>query len=264
MSNGICVLAQNNDTTNYVEQAYALALSVLSHSPNTNISIITNDKISSKYKNVFDQVISIPGVDLAENKNWKIDNRWKLSQLTPYSNTTVFDADMLVLDPINFSTNELAFTTTVNTYRNTTVTSRYYRKTFDDNNLPNIYTGMYQFKKSSNTTAFFNLLEVIMNNWEVFYKTYTPLSMQTWNSVDVSAAIALKILDIDYTSNLTFTHMKPHVQNIEPVPSKWTNDLSVDFGDNIYINGFKQSGVLHYVEDEFLTLEMLKWLEERV
>ena len=38
------------------------------------------------------------------------------------------------------------------------------------------------------------------------------------------------------------------------LPAKWTDALPVDFGnDSIYINGYKQSGVLHYVEDEFLT-----------
>jgi hypothetical protein len=41
--------------------------------------------------------------------------------------------------------------------------------------------------------------------------------------------------------------------------------LPVDFGNNkLYIGGYKQSGILHYVEDEFLTADMLKWLEECV
>ena len=42
MSNGICILAQNNKTTNYVEQTYALALSALANAPTTNISIVTD------------------------------------------------------------------------------------------------------------------------------------------------------------------------------------------------------------------------------
>ena len=66
-------------------------------------------------------------------------------------------------------------------------------------------------------------------------------------------------------SLLTFTHMKPRLQNLDNPPVKWTDALSVDFGDNgLYINGYKQSGVLHYVEDEFLTNNLLAWLEEKV
>ena len=273
MSNGICVLAQNNETTNYVEQTYALALSVLANAPTTNISIVTNDKIPSTYKDVFDKIIPIPWGDAASETDWKIDNRWKLYHTTPYKNTLVFDADMLVLDDISHvwkDYHNLSFATNIKTYRNEFITSRYYRKAFDANNLPDVYTGMYQFSKGIEAHNFFKLLDVIMQNWSVFYKKYASKSMQNWNSVDLSAAIALKILDtpgntLNDNSMMSFTHMKPNAQNLVHAPSKWTDALSVDFGnDSVYINGYKQSGVLHYVEDEFLTADMLKWLEERV
>ena len=268
MSNGVCVLAQNNNTTNYVEQTYALALSILANAPTTNISIVTNDAIPAAYKDVFDQVISIPWGDAASESDWKIDNRWKIYHVTPYENTIVFDADILALDnitPIWENIDPIIFTNTVTTYRNEIVTNRYYRKTFDSNNLPNVYTGMYRFFKSDESHNFFKLLDVIMQNWTVFYQKYASKDMQNWNSVDLSAAIALKILDSKINNNLTFTHMKSHVQNWQHVPSKWTDVLPVEVSNNkLYIGGYKQSGVLHYVEDEFLTPDMLRWLEERI
>jgi len=235
---------------------------------NTNISIITDDEIPTAYKDVFDQVISIPWGDLAKNSDWKIDNRWKIYHLTPYRNTLVFDADMLILDnitPIWENIDPIIFTNKVTTYRNELVTNRYYRKTFDSNNLPNIYTGMYKFSKCDEAHNFFKLLDVIMTNWKVFYQQYAPKDMQNWNSVDLSAAVALTILDSKINNNLTFTHMKAQTQNWQHAPSKWTDVLPIDFGnDTLYIGGYKQSGVLHYVEDEFLTVDMLGWLEERV
>jgi len=243
MSNGICLLAQNNSTTNYVKQAYALALSILAQSPNTNISLITDDDVPY---NIFDKVISIPWSDMAHN-DWKIENRWKVYHVTPYRNTIVFDVDMLVLDNIDYvwdNYHDLVFTNSVKTYRNEIITNRYYRKTFDANNLPDVYVGMYQFSKCENTHRFF--------------------------VVDVSVAIALKILGIEgetlhKDSLLSFTHMKPRVQNLNSPPTKWTNKLPVDIGKSgIIINGYKQSGVLHYVEDEFLTNDVVKWLEEQV
>ena len=124
MSNGICLIAQNNSDTNYIRQAYALALSVLSNSPDTNISLITDDKVPY---DVFDKVIPIPWGDMSYN-NWKIENRWKVYHATPYTNTIVFDVDMLVLDPIDFiwpNVHELAFTNTVTTYRNELITDKY-------------------------------------------------------------------------------------------------------------------------------------------
>ena len=193
MSNGICVVAQNNSTTNYVKQAYALALSILAKSPNTNISLITNDIVPSMYKDVFDKVIPIPWSDIAYN-DWKIENRYKVYYVTPYINTIVFDVDMLVLDditPIWSNLHNLSFTTNIKTYRNEPVTTRYYRKAFDANNLPEVYVGMYQFSKGNEAHNFFKLLDVIMQNWEVFYKKYAPKSMQNWNSVDLSAEIVI-------------------------------------------------------------------------
>ena len=269
MNNGICVLAQNNETTNYVEQTYALALSIIAKTPNAKFSIITNDMIPSHYKDVFDQVISIPGNDTALNASWKIENRWKVYQCSPYDNTLVFDSDMIVLDditPLWNSPNNITFTENVTTYRNELVTSRYYRKTFDENKLPNIYTGMYQFRKHTETELFFNLLNSIIDNWQDFYEIYTPIKSQNWCSIDLSAAIASKILDSNISNNrFTFTHMKPQVQNWKTTQSKWTNVVPVDFGNsNIYIGGYKQSGILHYVEDEFLTPNMLSWLEEQI
>ena len=269
MSNGICLIAQNNSTTNYVKQAYALALSILAKSPTTNISLITDDNVPY---DVFDKIIPIPWSDMAYN-DWKIENRWKVYHVTPYRNTIVFDVDMLVLDNIDYVWNNghnLVFTNSVKTYRNEIITNRYYRKTFDANNLPDVYVGMYQFSKCENTHRFFVLLDIIMRNWKVFYEKYAPKHFQNWCSVDVSVAIALKILGIEgetlhKDSLLSFTHMKPRVQNLNSPPTKWTNKLPVDIGKSgIIINGYKQSGVLHYVEDEFLTNDVVKWLEEQV
>lgn len=274
MSNGICLVAQNNKKTDYVRQAYALALSALAQNPRLNISLITNDKIPSTYKTVFDKIIDVPWGDLAEYSEWKIENRWKVYHMTPYQNTIVLDVDMLILDDIGQTwqhfrkSPKLLFTKDVKTYRDETVVSRYYRKTFDANNLPNVYAGYYQFSKCEETQRFFELLDIIMQNWETFYKKYAPKNQQKWCSVDVSVAIALKILDIQgnalENSSLTFTHMKPNVQNLQNTKEKWLDMLSVDYGDGIYINGYKQSGILHYVEDEFLTDDMVKWLEEKI
>jgi len=273
MSNGICLVAQNNSTTDYIRQAYALALSVLAKSPRTNISLITNDEVPNTYKPVFDKIISIPWGDAASENEWKIDNRWKVYHVTPYENTLVFDVDMLVLENIDYvwsNSHNLVFTNSVKTYRNELVTNRYYRKTFDANQLPDVYVGMYQFSKCKSTHRFFVLLDIIMQNWKYFYKQYAPNNFQDWCSVDVSVAIALKILGIEKDtlhgdSLLSFTHMKPRIQNLDNPSAKWTDVLNIDIGNlGILINGYKQSGVLHYVEDNFLTNDVVKWLEEKV
>ena len=279
MNNGVCVIAQNNDTTDYVKQAYALACSILSKSPHQNISLITNDKVDKNYKKVFDKIIPIPWNDSAINTNWKIENRWKVYHVTPYRNTIVFDVDMIVLENLdiywkqlqrNNVDHDILFTTQVLNYRQEVVTDRYYRRTFDANDLPDLYSGMYYFKKCDSTKQFFALLKTVMWNWGDFYKISLSNIPQEWCSFDVCAAITAKLLDRrfnigDNNNILGFTHMKPRLQNVD-IGNKWTESLFVDLNTNLelIVGGIKQTGIFHYVEDEFLTNEILKILEESI
>ena len=79
-----------------------------------------------------------------------------------------------------------------------------------------------------------------------------------------------KLLDRTYTIGdnnniLEFTHMKSRLQNVD-IDDKWTKSLFVDFNKdlNLIVGGIKQSGIFHYVEDEFLTDEIVSILEEAI
>lgn len=273
MNKGFCIIAQNNENTNYVRQAYALALSIQKSNAGQKVSLITNDNVPVEWQNVFDKIIPIPWTDQAEGKSWKIENRWKVFHVTPYDETIVMDADMLVLNDISHWWNELSkrdmfFVSNVKDFRGKTATSRYYRKTFDANNLPNLYSGIYYFKKNDVAQQFFSLFELIMTNWELFYGKYAGKEYQKWCSIDVSVAIASKLLgnQTDITqenSFITFTHMKPYLQGWKNVPSKWTTAIGQYLlsDGTLMLGNYKQNHVIHYVEDEFLTDKMLKKLE---
>lgn len=259
-SKGVCILAQNNSTTDYVRQAYALAKSLKKYN-DVSVSIITNDVVDY---DIFDNIIPIPGTDESLQTDWKIENRWKLYQCSPYDRTLVFDADMLILENIDdwwiyLESKDLFFVSDVKTYQNKQVTTRYYRKVFDANDLPNLYSGIYYFKKGSVAQQFFTLLEIIMQNWEQFYKKFAPNNFQRWCSLDVSIAIASKILNNENTvtsqcSPITFTHMKTKAQNWKYEPQKWTQvlDYFISSDGKLFVGNYKQRGVFHYVEDEFL------------
>ena len=273
MSNGFCLLAQNNSEVDYIKQAYALAVSIHKFNKGQNVSLITNDEVPEEYKHVFDKIIDIPWTDQAEHTDWKIENRWKVYHASPYEHTIVMDVDMLILHDITHWWKELKkrnlfFVSNVKNYRNENVTTRYYRKTWDENNLPNLYSAFYYFKKSDEAHEFFKLLEIIMINWELFYGRFAGNYYQKWCSMDLSCSIASKILDntlniTDPTSFITFTHMKPHCQNWHEVPTKWTTVLGGYFTKDktMMIGNFLQRNILHYVEPEFLTDRLISRLE---
>jgi hypothetical protein len=273
MSKGFCLLAQNNSTTNYIRQAYALALSLHKFNTNQKISLITNENVPKEYTSAFDKIIDIPWSDNAAESDWKVENRWKIYHASPYKETIVLEADMLIMGDIShwwpeLSKRELFFTSNVKTYRNDWVTSDYYRKTFQKNNLPNLYSALHYFKKGNKAKEFYKLLEIIVNNWQLFYGKYASNEYQKWCSIDLCAAITSSILgnenDItDPTSFITFTHMKPHAQHWENVPEKWTTVIGKYFRDDdkLMLGNFLQNGILHYVEDDFLTDDMIEKLK---
>lgn len=272
MSKGFVVLAQNSDV-DYIRQAYALALSIRSTQPAiSNISLVTDDPVPAEYLSVFDKIIPIPFGDAAKSSKWKIENRWKLYYASPYDETIVLDVDMLVLDNIErvwkfVKDRDLFFTSKVVDYKERTITNTTYRKMFAANDLPNLYSGLYYFKKSDTALEFFKLLEFITYNWEKIYSTVAPKNMQNFYSFDVSAAIASKLLGIDDSithknSPFTFTHLKPALQGWDPVPHSCLSQLLINFTDSkeLYLNNFKQRGIVHYVEDAFLTDEIVEKL----
>ena len=272
MSKGFCFVAQNNDTTDYVRQACLLAVSIHKFNSSQNISLITNDEIPKRYKVLFDKIIPIEK-DNASNEKKKMHNRCKMYELSPYTQTIGMDVDMLVMRDITnwwsyLKNYDLFFVSNVKTYRNETITSTWHRKVFINNNLPNLYNGIFYFKKSKTAKRYFDLLKIITENWETFYKIYSPIKMQNFYSVDVSTAIACKILGIDKqvcdpNSFVNFVHMKSALQNWNESCLNWTDkvDWSVNNSKELIVDNFIQNNVFHYVEDKFLTDELIKELE---
>jgi hypothetical protein len=263
MSRGIVVLAQNSDT-DYVKQAKLLALSLKVSNPKEKISLITNHEVEDD-ANLFDQIIPIPFEDQAKESDWKIENRWQIYHASPYDETIVMDTDMVVLQDISswwkfLSNYNLYFVNNVYTYRGEVANTDYYRKTFVENDLPNVYAGFHYFKKCDFSLSFYKWLEYILNNWQKFYETYTPNSMQKRPSIDVSAAIAIKLLDIEdqVTNNVarypSFTHMKPNCQNWNKVTKSWLNNVGVYVNKDaeIKVGNFVQTGILHYTDNKFI------------
>lgn len=275
MSVNFTILAQNSDV-DYVKQAYLCALSIKATNPNSKICLITNNLITEKIRSLFDNVVDIPWEDSAENSQWKIENRWKIYHATPYNNTIVLDSDTLVLENIehwnNFLKNyKVFFSTHVVDYRGIKITDSYYRKAFRNHNLPNLYSAFNYFEKSDEAHLFYKWLELVMNNWELFYGQYAGGKyFQKFPSLDVSASIVTKILNCKNkitsptTSYPYIVHMKPKCQNWKLLPTeKWQDKVGVyiDNNLNLKIGNFKQSGIFHYTEKDFVNDEIISIYE---
>jgi hypothetical protein len=265
MTKGIVVLAQNNATDNYVEQAALLAMSLHTYN-DVPISLITNDQVPKEYVSLFDKIIPIPFADSAKVSDWKIENRWKIYHASPYDETIVMDTDMLVLQNIDvwwdfLSNYEVFYTSNVLTYKGETANTSYYRKTFIDNELPNLFCGLHYFKKSDFAQQFYTWLELVVNNWETFYEQQLLASSRPKHvSMDVCTAIVTKILDCEsvITNKVakfpSFTHMKPYCQGWHTVQTSWQDQIGVYISKDgsTKLGNYAQTGILHYTEKDFV------------
>lgn len=283
-SRGFFTMAQNGNSADYVRLAYGLALSLKYSQPtvsNLSIGVTPGTVVEDKYSWIFDHIIEIPWGDAAETSDWKLENEWKSLWMTPYDETIKLDADMLFFSSIDSwwkSFHDLdmdyAFTNTVLDWRGTAVTKDFYRKVFTINDLPNVYTGCFYFRKTDRTYDLFNLVKIIYWNWESFFgECLKPEDRPKFPSTDVIFALALKLLDFDqetYSMRTypTFTHMKSRVQNweIQDVDEDWRKHLKVFFspGASCKIGNHRQVYPLHYHVKEFLSDEMISIYERLV
>ena len=275
-TNNFTMLAQNSDF-DYVRQACLAAMSIRATNQNAKICLITNDPVPARYKQLFDDIVEIPGGDHAEDEDWKISNRWKIYHAIPYDETIVLDTDMLVLQDLNswfeFLRNyDLFYTSKVYTYRGEVVDKTFYRKAFVAYSLPNLYSGVHYFKKSDLAHEFYTWLEMITNNWQLFYKQYAGgKTFQKVCSMDLSAAIAAKIMNIENkitNPNVmypSFTHMKPKIQNWnQNFQERWQDRVGVylDKDLQLKIGNYTQNGVFHYTEKDFVSNHIISIYEK--
>jgi hypothetical protein len=284
MTKGFFTIAQGDS---YQRLAYAMALSLKISQPKelSNLSIgVTSEEIkliNPKYLEVFDKVVEIPWDDAAAKSSWKLENEWKVIHMTPYDETIKLDADMLFPTDISswwpyLNRSEGVFSTKPSTYRGKIISSDFYRKTFTENNLPNIYTAMFYFKKTPINYELFALAEHIFNNWErYFYEFLLPEHRPRIVSTDVVFALAAKILNYTELNVLpsmdipTFVHMKSKLQewpDDQFMSETWTNMIPHYFNKSgdLKIGNYSQILPFHYHVKDFITDKIIDRMERKL
>lgn len=274
MSKGFLILACNTPDVNYVDQAYALALSIkISQKEIADVSLVTNNIVPKEYYKVFDQIISIPWNEGTEITRFAGEHRWKLFHVSPYDETIVLDSDMLLLEDISTWWNycsrfDLKFCSRIKNYKLEEVEDVVYRKTFTSNNLTNPYFALHYFKKSQQALEFYKTLEFVCKNWQWCYDLFAKDNWQDVLSMDLATAITIEITGfyesvIDKCSPLEFIHMKPGVQGWVQFLDSWQDTVSYVLNNEgrLTVGNITQSKLFHYVEKEFLSNRLISKLE---
>ena len=169
-------------------------------------------------------------------------------------------------------------TTNIKTYRGEPAdpSSKYYREYFIKNNMPNIYTAFFYFKKSETASELFKMIQLIFENWQRFYFKYMPNGKPNKLSADVVYALAIQLLGLesettvdDLTELPTFTHMKSFIQDLPGgslLDERWTLSIPTYFSSvsNFKVGNFQQYYPFHYVDKEWLSNDIIETLENEV
>lgn len=274
MNFGYLIVVSTNAETDYLKLAYALALSIKNtQKPGYDkvALVIDNTKSVEQLKSpwVFDHIISWD-----QETHW--DGRSWMDQLTPFDYTVCLDADMLFLRDYSHwidyfvENSQLYIPSKAFTYRGEAITNDYYRKTFTKNQLPNLYSMWTFFKRESPLVQeFFDLGRYILKNPAEFSNLYLNKYKPKTVGTDEAFALSAKILDVESEISyaldfLHVVHMKPMVQNWAWTADKVTEHAGFYFGihGTLKIGNYQQYGIVHYVEKELITDEIVSMLEE--
>jgi hypothetical protein len=153
-------------------------------------------------------------------------------------------------------------------YRQELSDVRKYRKTFDDNNLPDVYNGLMYFRFTKTARDFFDIAKRIYSNWNNIVNELKNCR-ESVPSTDIVFALAARIVGeelctLPSADFVNFVHMKPAI-------NKFNDDMSFDevfvteFDQGmIRINNINQYHPLHYYNKNFITDELIEFYEQQL
>ena len=240
---GYLIPAIDTESVDYLACAVQLARSIRKWHPDANISVITVKRCSDP---VFDHVIPLPYGDLGGYAN-----DWQCFTASPYRQTIKLEADMIAASPIDhwwtlLEKRDVVISQGARTFYDEPATSRFYRKIFDQNNLPDVYNAITYWRLSITAREFFDLVRQIFEHWNE-YKTLLkfPDESPTTDLVYAMAAVITGVDTVTLPPGLgpTIVHMKRHINPMQT--NNWTKELVWE-NDPFRINTVAQFGLVHY------------------
>jgi hypothetical protein len=240
---GYLIPAIDTESVDYLGCAIQLAESIRRWHPDANISVISVKRCDNP---VFNHVIPLPYGDQGG-----FANDWQCFEASPYRQTIKLEADMVIASSIDhwwtmFEHRDVVISTGARDFYNQPAKSRFYRKTFDTNHLPDVYNAITYWRVSPTAQVFFRLVRDIFEHWSA-YKTLLkfPDAVATTDLVYAMAAqiIGPELVTMPFTSYPRIVHMKRHM--ISTNNNDWTQELVWE-NNSLRINTVAQWGAVHY------------------
>jgi hypothetical protein len=247
---GYIIPAVNTEDTDYVMCARQLVRSLKAFHPEARVCLLTDTMIDDEY---FDYIHLLPAGDQAVGSKWKLNNDWQVFGASPFRQTIKLEADMWVTSPIDhwwtlFEKHDVVISQGCRDFYDQPAASRYYRRIFDDNNLPDVYNGITYWRVSQTAKEFFNLVRELFENWDTHKKLLKfPDEIPTTDVVYAMAAVIMgpETITLPVGYGPTMVHMKRHI--IGTLTDNWSDELVFEHTNpGLRINTVAQWGLFHY------------------
>lgn len=248
---GYLIIAVNTDSVDYVSMAKQLCKSIKDWHPGAKTCLLTNTAHESPE---FDFVKVLPHGDQGG-----YHNDWQAWSASPFRETVKLEADMLVTSEIDhwwtlFRHRDVVISTGARDFYDRSSSSRYYRRIFDENNLPDVYNAITYWRRSQTAQLFWQTVRNIFTEWNRF-RTLIKFAPEQPDT-DLVYAMAATILGENLVTlpgiSPSIVHMKQH---IIPIHSKdWTQELVWEkVNRGLRINTVQQWGCFHYHAKSWVT-----------
>lgn len=268
---GFLTFAHNTKEVDYLRLAYIQALNIKYFNPGMKYAVVvdseTSTQLTEKNKKVFDYIIVLDNNN-NNNKQYNSNfaNECRALEFTPFIETIKLESDLLFTRSIMhwfpaFRLKDVLLSFGAKTYRENVVTSRAFRKFFDDNDLPDVYNGLMYFRYSQSASNFFLIAGRILRNWDYLKEHVLKNCRENSPSTDVLYALTAKVFGIENCiiptmDFINFVHMKSILQGWED-NRIWTEVVGHQFDNGmIRINNLNQYHPLHYYDKKFISEEM--------
>jgi len=244
---GFIVVAQNTKHVDYVDCARTLAKTIKYYHPDAKICLLTDQQVGPDF--LFDYVHKFD--EPVHEHAWA--NDWQVWHKTPFRETIKLEADMMITSAIDhwwamLRHRDIVVSTGCRDWKDQRASSRYYRKVFDVNNLPDVYNAITYWRRSVTAKEFFDTVRNIFENWQDYKKLLKFPEDQP--STDVVYAMAAMIIGpelctMPFASYPTIVHMKRHIAGTSH--EDWRTELVWEYKDYLMrVNTVTQWGAFHY------------------
>jgi hypothetical protein len=268
---GFLTVACNTDETDYLQLAYLQALNIKQTQKNNKFAVVVDQKTLSKVTNthrkVFDYIVESPEHDFGPYGTEAF-----VFELTPFKETIKLESDLLFTRSIDhwihsFRLRDVVLSTGCRNYKQQLSDARKYRKTFDDNYLPDVYNGLMYFRFTKTARDFFDIAKKIYSNWGSIINELKNCR-EPVPSTDIVFALTARIVGEELCTLPTvdfvnFVHMKPAINGFDE-GMNFDEVFVTEFDQGmIRINNMNQYHPLHYYNKNFNIDNLIEFYEQQ-